>query len=226
MNSFQQWLLDLVGSGPFKCRCGAEIGHPGICDRCSARRDRHRAEQLVEASLATIPQRFRACTYGSEALEQRCKVDYVRDSRSIVDSIMLGKCEGAVLVGPKGAGKTSLACAMVRELADKRAAVAWRALYVRALDLGVSRRDTPLGSRPRLIEDACNASLLLLDDLGQETEAGPLREVIHARHDDCKPTLVTTAWNNETLQQRYGGGIDRRLFERAAVLRMGGGHGT
>jgi DNA replication protein DnaC len=131
-----------------------------------------------------------------------------------------------VLVGPKGVGKTSLACAMLRQLADMRAHVAWRALYVRAIDLGVSRRDAPMGSRPRLIEDACRASLLLLDDLGQEETVGPLREVIHSRHDDCKPILVTTAWDNATLQQRYGEGVDRRLFERAAVLHMGAANGT
>ena len=226
MIDFPQWLRDLVGSGPFRCRCGAEIQHPGICDHCSERRDRRRADQLLEQSVSTIPQRFRQCVYGSEVLDERCKPEYQRDSRAIVDSLIFGTVDGAVLVGPKGVGKTSLACAMLRELADKRAHVAWRAVYVRALDLGVSRRDSPLGVRPRAIEEACNASLLLLDDLGQEEDYGPLREVIHSRHDDCKPLVVTTAWDNETLQRRYGEGVDRRLFERAAVLRMGGGNGS
>lgn len=222
MIDFPDWIKTLVGAGPFRCRCGATIEHPGVCDRCSARLDRYRADQLASQALVSIPQRFRGCAYGSEVLDSRCRSEYVRDSRSIVDSLMHDRCDGVVLVGPKGVGKTSLACAMLRELADKRAHVVWRAQYVRAIDLGVCRRDAPLGSRPRVIEDALSASLLLLDDLGQEESVGPLREVIHARHDDCKPTIVTTCWDNDTLQTRYGEGMDRRLFERSAVLHMAG----
>ena len=210
---------------PSRCKCGATIDHPGYCDRCVRRWEAGREVQQFEAVLESIPPHFRKAKFGSEELARFATPAAATAAKAKLDGLLSRATSELVLIGPRGAGKTSLACACLRESVDRRHPLALRARFVSCVELGASRRDSPLGHRPYLLDDAITASLLVLDELGKGIDQEPIVEVVAARHDAERPTIVTTPWSQERLEMLPNGGLDggtlRRIFEHASVLQMG-----
>jgi DNA replication protein DnaC len=125
----------------------------------------------------------------------------------------------AVIVGTAGSGKTSLAVACARV----RLPHAW---FVTARLLGTARIQNAAGhGEATLVQRAVKAPLLLLDDLGIEsnTATNAVPDVIAERHEANLTTWITTGFTRGELANRYGDGIARRIFEGAAVIRLGSG---
>jgi DNA replication protein DnaC len=125
------------------------------------------------------------------------------------------RLDRATLLGPAAAGKTSLAVAIAHAWARVHARPA---VFLAAVDLGVARQQHGLGDGdPRIVRDAMNAPLLVLDDLGQEAEFGSpvVAHVIQHRYDRVRPTIATSGLTVEQLVSRYGAGVARRLIETA-----------
>ncbi|HEY6459541.1 MAG TPA: ATP-binding protein, partial [Polyangiaceae bacterium] len=129
---------------------------------------------------------------------------------------------------PSGAGKTSLAVAMMRQHTD---AASEAGMFVLATDLHNCKSRSKLGHEPDLIAAAVNAPMLVLDDLGTEPldRAGAVVEVVFHRHAHDLPTVVTT-WlgDDETrenrgaaIANRYGDGFARRVVGDARVIHLG-----
>ena len=74
------------------------------------------------------------------------------------------------------------------------------------------------------VEVALEASVLVLDDLdlAPEVHGSAVVDVIHARHRENLPTIVTTTLTPAETAQRFGDGSARRLFERgmATVIEL------
>lgn len=149
--------------------------------------------------------------------------------------------ESVLLVGPSGSGKTSLAAAIVRQVIENSARdaidawetmtvarrLAHRILFTPAYHLARASAYSKLGSRPELVTAAVEANLLVLDDLGTDLDVfaqhqSTVREVIHERHAEERPTIVTTYLIQAALEKSYGAGICRRLQDgRVALLGKG-----
>jgi hypothetical protein len=88
------------------------------------------------------------------------------------------------------------------------------------------------------LEEACEAGLLVLDDIGGEptqTNIAPVEDVLRERHDAQRITIATSGMFDDTadpadldallspLSARYGAAVVRRLAEpgRAIVIRVG-----
>jgi len=172
----------------------------------------------------SIPPRFRWARFDAEQLRERVRpvaaVQQAIEATDLLSSIG----QSVVIIGPAGSGKTSLACAILRAVAMRRGGHAWRCRFAAALEIGAARG--AYGTRSPLESDAIAASCLLLDDVGQETEADRIHiaEVLHARHDAERPTIVTSAFEPPVIHARYGGGVDRRIFEGASLIFVGGQH--
>ncbi|HBU30064.1 MAG TPA: hypothetical protein DEB56_11165 [Thiobacillus sp.] len=221
---FVGWLSQTMGKGPWKCRCGVAIDHPGVCDPCGEKLAREQAEAPVRTAVESIPPRFRWARFDAEQLRERVRpvaaVQQAIEATDLLSSIG----QSVVIIGPAGSGKTSLACAILRAVAMRRGGHAWRCRFAAALEIGAARG--AYGTRSPLESDAIAASCLLLDDVGQETEADRIHiaEVLHARHDAERPTIVTSAFEPPVIHARYGGGVDRRIFEGASLIFVGGQH--
>lgn len=217
----EAFVSQLMGSGSFKCRCGAKLTHPGVCDACDERIAKENMDRALEGAMESIPMHFRWARFDSELMPQRIAHKYIAQAREAADLLhRLG--QSVVLVGKAGSGKTSLACAILRHVAAQRGSHAWRCRFVPALEVAASRGD--YGARSVMSAEAIGASCIVLDDIGQEAEADRIRitEVMHARHDASKPTIVTTCYEPAVIAARYGGGVDRRVFEGASLIMIGG----
>jgi len=130
-----------------------------------------------------------------------------------------------VLSGASGAGKTAAMCAAAARLssaaidaADERAPIC-RSLWTDAHALVRATREHRLGAGtcPELLA-ATRASVLWLDELGQEPRTEALWEIVDERYEHGLVTVVTTGLRVDELRQRYGEALLRRLTERGTVI--------
>jgi len=168
--------------------------------------------------LATVPKGYRWARPGVPELAARV-VGYTPD---LVPK--LARAHRAVIIGPAGSGKTSLACAAFALFVETRKWSANRAMFVHAYRLASARAQYKLGDGDApLVEQAMRAPLIVLDDLGNErrTELSAVPDVIFERHAEERASWITTPFSAEQVAQKYGDGIARRAFERAVVVRLG-----
>jgi hypothetical protein len=194
--------------------CG-ERTSGAICFDCDRRR--LLSIESREQTLAGIPAWFQWAMLEAPELLTRVR----GNGPLIARARMASDATRVVLEGPSGSGKTSLACAMLRAWAAKRAQVA---RIILATDLASARNRHRLGSESPTVLDALEAPLLVLDDLGTEKDApnSALVEVVFHRHAHAKPTWVTTWLTHEQRVNRYGEGFARRLVDGARIIDCGG----
>lgn len=143
-----------------------------------------------------------------------------------------GEWSFLLLLGGTGAGKTTLGTAVFRHLADRLlepGATEADEEFVRGMvwmpgvELARARRETPLGKPIVKVERALNATVLMLDDLGQEApcDKDDLVYVLTERQRHRRKTIVTYGYALDSLGERYGAHLERRLTERTHVLSLG-----
>jgi len=218
-------LSDLFADSPYPCQsCGTEMELPGVCEECYQREERRLARQRCHAALSTLPPTMKWASFANALLRRRVKQD---DSDPIVwceraiEVVVRGPAHNVVLLGPTGVGKTALACAMARRVVELRPETAQRMMFASCVDMSMCRREAKWGEgRPKSLERARQCSLLIFDDLNQETSNTDVAmEIIHARYDAKLPTIFTTWASSKQIAERYGGGTSRRVFELAAIYR-------
>lgn len=126
---------------------------------------------------------------------------------------------GLLLLGPTGIGKSATATYIARRLA--RARIVDRkgggARWASAIDLANATARSPLGVVPEVIGQAKAAAVLVLDDLGWQERDGAVAEVIAARYDGERQTIVTSGQPWPALVERYSEAMLRRLLESGGV---------
>ena len=197
------------------CACGAELyRNDSLCGACKRARDEMR--DLVKGWRRVCPPRYADATFDGPHLAQR-----VRDRRALdVASALDDNSLPLVLMGPAGAGKTTLAAAVAaRWITRQRKA----AEFATAFDLATARVDHgKYGETPEIIDAARRVPLLLLDDVGNEPirADSELVPIIFRRHERELPTIITLSIGRLGVGQRYGDGFGRRVFEGAKVIEM------
>ena len=187
----------------------------------------------------TVPERFRWADFDDPRLGQRVK--QARFPGGVIeDPVKLLRFEiesppSLLLMGASGSGKTSLAAACVRHIvkgayaAIERGGPIYRmgcgVRFVTAYDLAKAQIYSRLGRRPELVTQAISASLLVIDELGMDTEvfresATSVREVIHERHSRHGATIITTYLSKTALKRHYGAGIANRVAS-FKIIRLG-----
>lgn len=137
-----------------------------------------------------------------------------------------------VFFGPAGAGKTTLAVALLRALVESKIArhafasdddvdaVTRQYRFASAHRLAVTR--LPAHADPIEISLAMRARVVLLDDLGSDSaiDSSPIQNIIAERHAEERVTWITTGLSPAEIAKRYGGGTARRVLQGAQTFRM------
>jgi DNA replication protein DnaC len=229
MRELAPLLADLGTTTELACtKCGANYhvlrmrapNDGGLCDACTDRERRERerrmrCERATRKTLAAIPERYQWCTFESPELAGR-----VKDSEAIGAAPLALDADRVALLGVAGIGKTVLSVCMLREWAAR---LGRRGMFVDAYQLGQARAQHQLGAgEAKPVQDAIHAEALILDDLGAERDTvhSAIPDVLHARHANSRPTIITSGFSMQELSTRYGDGIARRLFEGAAIFEM------
>ena len=143
------------------------------------------------------------------------------DTRQTLSELESGKLIGVVLRGATGRGKTTAACAMLSAHLQN--------------GLGSFTTMNDLLHRVRGAYSSGENSeevfgiyrgtpLLVLDDLGKENVSADsitrLFELLDARINNKRPTIVTTQFQNNELLKRYRGKVDDREMIAAVLSRL------
>lgn len=226
--------------GPPRCfaGCGAEVKRiAATCSECDQKRVLAEHEAEVLRAWGTVPSTLNWADLRSQRMPS-----WVRDSAAVDRTREAAKAPDkfwwVTFVGEPGAGKTTLACALLRERMrpgaranappDQRAFTR-RARFATAHDIVQERSITPLGEHVVSLDLAQQASILVLDEVGRGKDThAVIFGLLHARHRERRPTIVTTPYASaaDFSQASGDGGLARRVFDDAEVIvvrKMGAG---
>lgn len=157
--------------------------------------------------------------------------DKPRFLRLLPDAPDLARQPKIVLRGPTRQGKTFLAHHLLwhrmthlfTDPATRKDSVDCQ--FFAAHRLVLARQQHPFGEgEAPLVEEAFDASVLVLDDLGNESHVDGrfdvIEQIIWRREADSLPTWVTTGLTEKQVTERYGHAFSARIFEGALVLEL------
>jgi DNA replication protein DnaC len=204
--------------------------HWSRCQKCeeeNKREEEERRKREMQARFiasrveaACIPDRFflktladYKTTTDGERSALSVAMNYVKE---FPDHLAAGRC--LVFFGSPGTGKTHLACAIAKSLAESGR----RTRYFTVKELIRSIRATWQEDAPESEETVLRRlrelDLLVLDEVGvqfcKDAELVQLTEVIDLRYRDVKPTLVVSNYTRDELKKYLGDRIVDRLRDK------------
>lgn len=134
-----------------------------------------------------------------------------------------------LLLGSTGLGKSTAAAILFRWLLRegvRLAGKAWNSArfmaWFGAADLLAASREHPFGKgEAPECQQACRASLLVLDDAGWDRDPGPCSLVLDERYRCGLPTVITSGKTEGDLRGHYGAAVVRRMTETGGAA-LGG----
>jgi DNA replication protein DnaC len=195
------------GGEMFECKfCGAEQTWPGMCEACE---ERQVADQLtVEGKLANLGvlASMVSCSWENFEMPKGAMARQIEEVKR-----WRGRPPLLVFSGIPGTGKTHMAVSAVRYRIEEKGPGG--VLWISDAEIG-ARLKAGFRNGEMPIEDAMrNARLLVVDDLGQSYQTPWIAEtvmpIICRRHDDGKPTILTTNLTHKDIEA-----LDVRLASR------------
>lgn len=194
-------------------QCGIREAFGDICSPCSL------GNMRVESAIAQLPPAYRWSHPDAPDLPNRApRWGAIR--ATILDAVQNRR--SAVLIGPAGSGKTSVAAAMIRHAWAIHQAEHPRFFHAHRLAIARGQHGLGEGEAP-MVHWAMTSPMVVIDDLGNErkTELSAVMDVIFDRHAESLCTWYTTPFGHDEISKRYGDGIARRVFEGALVVDLG-----
>jgi len=196
------------------CECEREKGAE-LAEEYMATRRSEVAGAILDR--AGIPPRCQRAEFSTFELEPGTE-EALEAISAWAEGFTLETKEGIHLAGGWGSGKTHMAVAALR-VAVRKSLV--EARFVSAGGLAARVQSDSKGILWRPVEAAIRVGLLLVDDLGQESTdfaRGLMSRVIIGRHEEMRPTLLTSNCGPERLADLYGGAVVSRICEMCRTI--------
>ncbi len=223
-------------AGPPKCFfChGPQVRRSGdLCPKCQAAADAKDRGERIRAAWATVPEELQWVNLRKKEAREKLAL-WVRDAVAVESVDALSKDIVAhptiTLVGEPGSGKTTLACALLKEWIRLGASTsstgkdfdrARTARFVSAHKILLEQKGARLGEHVVSLDLAMTAGVLVLDEVGRgKDNFGLVFDLVEHRKQSRKPTIFTTPFQtSEELHRACGdGGLARRLFDAPATV--------
>lgn len=223
---YESKLMKIPGSGseiwsPCKACCREEIAREDQAMREQAIKDQAAARARAAIGRTAIPKRFESRTLESYEAKNEGQQKALNSATRYAQNWQENFANGTSLIftGNPGTGKTHLAVGLALKVIEQGG----DALYTRVIELARAVKET-YGSKGRtekqVINDFAKPDLLVIDEVGRQfgsdTEKMVMFEVINARYEQCKPTIIIANLQASQLESY----IDPAALDR---LREGGG---
>jgi DNA replication protein DnaC len=190
-----------------------------------ALRQREHAERIARLLLdAAIPARFAKKGFEHFRVDSDEQHRVLETLRKYVAefpaNLRAGRC--LILCGPVGTGKTHLACALLKELAHAVHEVRYATAAQIVRFLRETWRKDSRETEEEVIEWLARFELLVIDELGvqfgSDAERLQLFEVLNARYNKQRPTMLVGNVNGEDLKACIGERSVDRMRENGGLL--------
>lgn len=208
------------------------------CPRCSAQAVAEREAQHAETQPQDLHAMRGKALYRESGVPPRLARESL-DSYSVTNDgqatalrLVSGYCEqlqermqdgdGLILMGDKGCGKTHLATSIIRHAAHSQGIGARYTTAQRFFSRVQSSYGGNDESEADIIDEYAAAPLLVLDEVGMsrgtDNELGLTYALLGRRYDECRPTVIGTNCDAESLRAFLGDRIVDRLRETSTVV--------
>jgi DNA replication protein DnaC len=197
--------------------------------RCECRKLKNFSNLLAQSR---IPARYQDCHFQNFKSQNDSQRRALRFAASLATSYPSVK-SGLLLVGTCGIGKTHLAVAILKSLAERGFSGLFYDFNVLLKEIRDSYNPNTLSSEGEILRRVFEAEILVLDELGASKPTDwvldTVGQIINTRYSDKKLTIFTTNYlderNNERterLEDRIGVHIRSRIFEMCRTVQLHG----
>lgn len=180
------------------------------------------SETIIRERLraAGVPLRHLDSALGDWTTPHPGMLDVLATARGWLDGVRKGSERVLIMHGDRGTGKTRLAAALLREA--KVAPVAFRTASGIAREIRSTYHRDAAESEDAVLRRLTRARILVVDEIGvgsgSEHERNALHEVLAARYDARRPTIIISNLSRADLLETLGDRLVDRLKESGAVL--------
>lgn len=190
----------------------------------TARKANQKAKLERMLDSARIGRRYADCTLenfipvkGADKALNTC-TEYVKDFSK--DS-----GEGLIMAGPSGSGKSHLAVAIVKAIAETGKSAIFQSVPELLAKLRMTYDKNNEGEKEdEILEQLAQCDLLVLDDIGAEKQSAWTEErlylLIDRRYRDKRATIVTTNLNYNEIEKLLGTRAMDRLLETCGIVKL------
>lgn len=194
-------------------------------DHAEAFRDTPEGERVVAAQVLITERLPRFVTGPADRLRERVHLKLLEAAMAWTP-----ESHSLALIGPTRTGKTTAAGLLFRKHLAKAARAGggqwWEARRMRwahAATLSTARKRHRLGhDEAPIIEEACTASVLVLDDMGWDRDGDntAIGDVVNQRYESELPTIITSGLTKVEMLEHYGDAVFRKAFDAGGEGRI------
>jgi hypothetical protein len=192
------------GGEIFQCKfCDLNQTWPGMCGACEERSNMNQLSDDEKLAALGIPSLMVPCSWDNFEMPKGGIFKEIEAWR--------GRPTLLVISGPPGRGKTHMAVAVVRRRIKEKGVGG--VFWISDAEIGARLKGGFRDGEMAVEDQIRRARLLVIDDLGQSYQTAWIAEtilpILCRRHDDGKPTILTTNLTHADIEE-----MDARLASR------------